>query len=572
MIGSMSSIYEVAKKLHNLSAGKKFLITLIPLAILLVVFTIFQTIDDFYLSDSLSVTMMFREPFQLHSVFAMDYHTFLFKLPFFYIEQKIGLSILSHTILSLMFTVPMFGCFGYIFYKITKRYRYTALLLTGLMMLFLLIPPHYTLNNMTMPSMRNIEYGMFFLAFYWLYRDDRRSRRCIGLLFLVLLVASDPMFAPYAIGASLLVAIFTNFRNVTKLVKMRSIYTFGISVLSSALGMILLRLASVVGLVVVGKESGAMFIKQPVESITRAVEFFVDALKSILVSLGIDVARAPIYRPETIIAIIVASTVSIMGIVALRKTLKQSTDTYSWREQYVMLAIATVIATIVPYTLTQHVADGGNVRFFHIALFSLSIVASYGLAVLKPQVKGIVITAFILAFTVCSLSGISRAYHYASFTERTTGSLHDNIAKRLKEHNINTIAGDYWHIYPISARARSNSDQDLRLLPLSQRCASLQAYFIDARWMSYKNIGPYFAVVAYTQPVGDDYDYNDPMSTACIHKDAVAQFGQPLKRVVVDPIPQSGLRPYHIYIYPTEKLSRINTDRARAKLNESYRF
>ena len=336
--------------------------------------------------------------------------------------------------------------------------------------------------------------------------------------------------------------------------------------------MILLRLASVVGLVVVGKESGAMFIKQPVESVARAFEFFVDALKSILVSLGIDVARAPIYRPETIIAIVVVATVSIMGIIALRKTLKQSTDTYSWREQYVMLAIATVIATIVPYTLTQHVADGGNVRFFHIALFSLSIVASYGLAVLKPQVKGIVITAFILAFTVCSLSGISRAYHYASFTERTTGSLHDNIAKRLKEHNINTIAGDYWHIYPISARARSNSDQDLRLLPLSQRCASLQAYFIDAHWMSYKNIGPYFAVVAYTQPVGDDYDYNDPMSTACTHKDAVAQFGQPLKQIIVDPAPQSELRPYHIYIYPTEKLSRINTDRARAKLNESYRF
>ena len=86
------------------------------------------------------------------------------------------------------------------------------------------------------------------------------------------------MFAPYAVGASLLVAIFTNFRNVTRPVKMRSIYTFGISVLSSALGMILLRLASVVGLVVVGKESGAMFIKQPVESVARAFEFFVDAL------------------------------------------------------------------------------------------------------------------------------------------------------------------------------------------------------------------------------------------------------------------------------------------------------
>ena len=506
------------------------------------------------------------------SVFAMDYHTFLFKLPFFYIEQKIGLSILSHTILSLMFTVPMFGCFGYIFYKITKRYRYTALLLAGLMILFLLIPPHYTLNNMTMPSMRNIEYGIFFLAFYWLYSGTRRSRWCASLILLTLLVASDPMFAPYAVGASLLVAIFTNFRNVTRPVKMRSIYTFGISVLSSALGMILLRLASVVGLVVVGKESGAMFIKQPVESVARAFAFFVDALKSILVSLGIDVARAPIYRPETIIAIVVVSTASIMGIIALRKTLKQSTDTYSWREQYVMLAITTIITAIVPYTLTQHVADGGNVRFFHIALFSLSIVASYGLAILKPQVKGIVMTAFILAFTVCSLSGISRAYHYASFTERTTGSLHDNIAKRLKEHNINTIAGDYWHIYPISVRARSNSDQDLHLRPLSQQCASLQAYFIDARWMSYENIGPYFAVVAYTQPVGDDYDYNDPMSTACTHKDAVAQFGQPLKQIIVDPAPQSGLRPYHIYIYPTEKLSRINTDRARAKLNESYRF
>ena len=90
--------------------------------------------------------------------------------------------------------------------------------------------------------------------------------------------------------------------------------------------------------------------------------------------------------------------------------------------------------------------------------------------------------------------------------------------------------------------------------------------------MSYENIGPYFAVVAYTQPVGDDYDYNDPMSTACTHKDAVAQFGQPLKQIIVDPAPRSGLRPYHIYIYPTEKLSRINTDRARAKLNESYRF
>lgn len=90
--------------------------------------------------------------------------------------------------------------------------------------------------------------------------------------------------------------------------------------------------------------------------------------------------------------------------------------------------------------------------------------------------------------------------------------------------------------------------------------------------MSYKNIGPYFAVVAYTQPVGDDYDYNDPMSTACTHKDAVAQFGQPLKQIVVNPAPQSGLQPYHIYIYPTEKLYSINTDRARAKLRESHQF
>lgn len=55
----------------------------------------------------------------------MDYHTFLFKLPFFYIEQKIGLSIISHTILSLMFTVPMFGCFGYISqnYQTVPPYR-----------------------------------------------------------------------------------------------------------------------------------------------------------------------------------------------------------------------------------------------------------------------------------------------------------------------------------------------------------------------------------------------------------------------------------------------------------------
>lgn len=62
----MSSIYEVAKKLHDLSAGKKFLISLIPLAILLVVFLpFFRQLMTFYLSDSLSVTMMFREPLQL---------------------------------------------------------------------------------------------------------------------------------------------------------------------------------------------------------------------------------------------------------------------------------------------------------------------------------------------------------------------------------------------------------------------------------------------------------------------------------------------------------------------------
>ena len=47
------------------------------------------------------------------------------------------------------------------------------------------------------------------------------------------------------------------------------------------------------------------------------------------------------------------------------------------------------------YSAAVNIADlqpgkvTGNVRFFHIALFSLSIIVSYGLAVLKPQVKGI---------------------------------------------------------------------------------------------------------------------------------------------------------------------------------------
>lgn len=560
------------RKFSRLSARYKFILVLLVLTILLTAFTIFQTVADFYFSDSLSTTMMFREPFQLHTVFVMDYHTFLFKLPFFFVEQKIGLSLYSHVILSLIFTMPMFGCFAYIFYRLTKRYYYTALALAGLMMLFFLIPPQYTLNNMTMPSMRNIEYGMFFLAFYWLYTDARRSRLILSLSALVLLIASDPMFAPYAIGASLIVSVFIWARRGTPAAMSRAKRALGMSILSTLLGVTLLRLSSIVGLVVVGKASGTTFVNQLTESADQALDFFIDALRSILATLGIDVVQSSIFRPETILAIICVAALFGISVVALRRKLTLPANTYGERELYTIFAVAVVGAAIVSYTLTQHVSGGENIRFFHIALFSLFISVAYGLSVLKLRFNRITHTVIGLVFAACSLSGIARAQYHASHTEQTLGSLHGAVTRRLMDHNIHTIAGDYWHIYPITARTRAHSQYELHILPLTQRCSALQTYFIDARWMPDRQPSSSFAVVAYVQPVGPGYDYSNPMSTACTHLDAIAHFGKPLDQIRVNPIPDSKLREYYILVYPTERLNRIDTTRARAKLEESYQF
>lgn len=539
---------------------------------LLATFTIFQTIDDFYLSDSLSTTMMFSEPYQLHSVFVMDYHTFLFKLPFFFAEERLGLTVTNHVILSLFFTTSMFACIGYVFFRLTKSYRYTALSLAGMLLMFFLIPQRYSLNNMTMPSMRNVEYGLFFLAFYWLYSSRSRALWIGALGIVTLLVASDPMFAPYAVGASALVGILVLHRRFTLDMKQAGLRALVVSIGAAILGDFTLRIASASGLVVVGKESGMKFTSGPVESVSQAFELFTDGLRSLLATFGIDIIKAPVHQPITILAIIFLVLLLVMIGLSLKRRLYRSPKLYGWRELYAVFSFSIVGVALVVYTLTNHIAAGENIRFFHIALFALFVLVAYSLSILKPLIHHWMIACFVVTFIAGSLTGIARAQRYAAFSEQHVAPTYHTIIDSLATQDIAIIAGDYWHIYPITARAEAVQSRTLQVYPLTQRCSSLQAYFVDRRWTEQPKDTKYFAVVASMRPIPATYDNTLPMSTGCTPEQALSQFGEPAQQFTINPVPDVDLYGYRILIYPVERLKSVDTTRFHAKLSESYQF
>lgn len=572
---SMIARRTVIRWFHTLPARTKFVVGIAALFPWLAVFTVFQTIDDIYLSDSISTTMMFREPFQLHTVLAMDYHTFLFKLPLFFIEERLGLTVTTHSIVSLIFTTSMFACFGYIAYKLTKSYRYTLLALIATLTLFILIPPRYSLNNMTMPSMRNIEYGLFFLAFYWLYASRRKRYTIIAAAILTILTASDPMFTPYGVAASGIVVTYTYVRYLRRSLSARSMYTtaraFFIGIGSAVAGDLLLKTVSHIGLVTIGQgELGLKYVGGYVESVPKATELFIDGTQSLFTSLGIDAFQPSFLNPLNVGATFLVVLLVALVIIALHRRRKISTPHDTWRERYILFAGALPIITLGAYTLSQHPGQSSAIRFFHINLFVLCISVAYALSVLKPPITRPITMMVAAIFIVFSFAGVSQAHQYASYTTSTVSPLFDTVIDSLEREHVSAIAGDYWYVYPIALRSDIAHHKSLALVPLVQQCSAFQAYFIDERWSHPAiNNNETLAIITSTQPLTyEDETSLSSMNTRCSAKLAIAHFGEPIKQYTIEAAPHSGLYSYRILIYSARSIERVDTQLMQRRLQQ----
>lgn len=531
-----------------------FFVTMMALCV--VPISYLQTQADFFNADSLSLTMMFQKPFALHSIFAMDYHTFLFKLPLFFMEQKIGLSVTSHTVLSSLFLISMFASVTYIAWQLLERDpKKTMITLALLLGVFLAGQQYLFLNNISMPTMRNIEYGMFLLSYYWLIRGIQRKLVVTGAIMLAVLAASDPLFIILGVAASGFTVLYRLIRQrkSSKKTINDAVYRSAlIGIIASATGPMILLLAVKTGLIVADLHSSS-YVSGMVRDLPEFLRMLGEGMLGLLASFGMGVYPS---TPAYVLPVTIMMAATFAGLVmvcstGLRAAFKADTANHSWREEYALFLFGVIATSIIAYALTRHTGGAMEARFLHINLFAGVLLGAFGLKAAAPMLPSKLIP---YSVAVILLAGAASGFSQALIMRDYYAVNHAPIFKRLNEilrhENIRYITGDYWDIYPFSAQM-SDKSHDYTVLPVTT-CRKAISTYIDIRWWQDAQLLPPdtpMAVIATPdQPV-------QSTDTTCNLIGAILTYGKPPRAY---PLVSAGSSDpvYYVLVYPSSTVMK----------------
>jgi LmbE family N-acetylglucosaminyl deacetylase len=496
-------------------------------------------------ADQLVNTYLLESPDTFSQATFPDQHSFLLKLPFFFLIHVLGNTAAAYTFVTILVVMLTVGLFAYLLSRIERRPVVLGTLFLALSLSLLLIPTEPYAGsllplNMGMVTTRNVEYIIFIAGLYFITRTSGfKSRAAVAAtLLFAILFASDKLFVPLALGGAGLLLIVSLLLKRRDLVRVAFFWlTITIISLALAIGALLLlnsthlfHTTSVVGTgpfaviqslkdLLIGSFYGVTgiftnFGANPISD-ARVIkdiphELIAHATAPVMLSFVVTVA----------LALLILWSMCKIVVMSLRPQLKGKQATLEKGFLLGLMLFWVSITAVAAFILSNHYypADG---RYEAIIFFAGFVCLAQYLRHIRLRRK------FVAKISLILLGGILLAVPFVigSFmaNQKSDSDLKDRnnlIAKNLAIHSVDTLVGDYWRVFPIKL-ATANIQN---VLPMAN-CTAPRDILSSRNWQT--NLANHsFAYIVTLDKSVTDYP-------PCSLNDILKTYGKPNQTAVI---------------------------------------
>ena len=413
-----------------------------------------------------------------------DQHTFLLKLPFFYLVQDLGATPFAFCFVTVLLVVLTVGLFAFILSKIEKRPYYLGTIFLALALVLMMIPAQSYAGanlpvNMAMLTTRNLEYVVY-IGVLVLVLQSRRWldwKLVIAALLMMVLVASDKLFLSVGVGAALITLVVSFLPRQLRL-RRTALRWLAVSVAGTAAATLLLLLLGWLHVFQsVGQGSVGPY------GFTSSIKGFAEAIFYGILSLFTNVGANPGFDARTPGAVIQLAlgrlagpllpvylmTLAIFGgaIVAVVRLVRYELTRLRPKKREIpfaiglaVLLVASTLSALFLSIITNHYYPV-DARYVSIVTFAGFVaIAAYSTILRRHYREQLVVVGGALVIGV-ALSGYflsSQLNQQAAATKDLT-SQNNLVVQTLKLHPAQTLLGDYWRVMPIKlASSTQNVD------------------------------------------------------------------------------------------------------------------
>jgi LmbE family N-acetylglucosaminyl deacetylase len=452
-------------------------------------------------ADQLVNAQLLADGQTFHGASFAGQHSFLFKLPLFYLIKLGHFTALSYLVVTVATVLLTVGIFSYLLYRIEKRPLVFGTLCLSMSAMLLLVPtvPYSGALlpvNMSMVTTRNLEYILYIVSVYCLIRAKsfKTSSFVLGTILLGALCASDKLFlALSAAGSLLLIVAYSKAHN--RIVSTKAFNWFVGSLVAGAIATLILSIVSISGLTnIAGQGVG------PYGLVTTAKDVVLGAiygLAGIFTNSGanpaydaVEIKQMParaIHHLYGFAGFGLVINILLTGLAvwwAYRLTLGMMTNTKRKvvkTDDRSMLALALISTTLVAfaeYVFTQHYY-AVDARYLSISFFTLLVVAAAWFSTKKRIHSEQLVLGGAVLIISCLLSSAAVVGRHADDVAALSSvdARNQIVAKALAVHRVGVLVGDYWRVVPTKQISKS----PLAIMPLAD-CTTPRGVLSSTAW------------------------------------------------------------------------------------------
>lgn len=447
-------------------------------------------------ADQLVDAFLFENNATLHGALFPSQHSFLLKWPLFYLVKLLGYSPPAFMFVTVLCCLLTIGCLAYVLWRIERRPILLGTYYLALASMLTIVPIQPYAGSLlpvslAMLTTRNIEYAFLLLAGLLVasVKTWRTPRLFGALTLLVLLVASDPLFAGIVIGGALggwlLFVVFK--KNVFAKLSLLWLVIGACATIIAELGLGFINSHHLTNFV--GGSS-------PYGFVDSFKQFALNLLYGSL-SLLTNIGANPVFNAPTIqsmpgaalanlsikgavpfiMNICLAVTMLWLGGKLLFDTLTTHIKKPTAGQKLSILLLAGLVATWLLFVATKHyqVVDA---RYMGLSIFALSIAAATALRKLRwQQQRGAIVIGGLLFISTCfGITWSAQSYQTQNAAYHESTSRDHLVERALKKHGTTTLIGDYWRVMPVKGNYPS-----LTVVPL-ENCTEPRQVLSSTAW------------------------------------------------------------------------------------------
>jgi LmbE family N-acetylglucosaminyl deacetylase len=446
-------------------------------------------------ADQLVNPLMFESVKTFKGASFPSQHTYFLKWPVFFLIFLFGETDTAYRVASVALAVIAVAIFAALIHKIERRnIVFGTLMLAFALVLFLIPAQPYPGGllpmNMGMVSNRNIEYAIFLLCLCWIAVSHRwRSKTMIyAAIGLYILVLSDRLFAVLSVGGAAISIFFFFIMRRRQALRIAFNWLL-LSVLAIILSIATMRVLEALNITHFSGSAQPYAVTHSAVALGKGLLYAATNLttnfganpafgSSFLRHFPVDAGKHlfSLAGPGLILNIVTMLIVFVAVFKGMRQLLKKN---FPQDIAHILLTMMIAISatSLASFVATEHYfpVDG---RYLTIVLFALFVVLTLELR--KKHYKAHyyvyigVLCVISMVLSAPTVQAIGRDEQAADHGFSARNSI---IIEAIKNHNVDTLVGDYWRVIPI----KQKSNGLIAVTPLAT-CTELRSILTSKVW------------------------------------------------------------------------------------------